>query len=83
MNHGQKVKLVNSFRDDAPEMSGTIVGMGHVNLPTVFSVGTKMVPIYLVKLDEGFWSHENRIFHSIIPVHRENLELIESPSNNG
>jgi len=76
MNHGQKVKVVNTYRDNAPELSGEIVGMGHVNLPTVFSNSTTMVPIYLVKLDEGFWSHDNRVFHSIIPVHRENLQPI-------
>lgn len=75
MKAEQRVKIVNTYNDQAPDLTGTIKGMGHVFRNDGNSA--TYVPVYLVQLDIGFWSHGNSIYHSFIPVHRESLQPIE------
>lgn len=72
MKTKQRVKIVNTYNDKAPNLTGVIAGMGHI-----VNDNNEMVPIYLVKLDEGFLSHGNAVYHSHVPVHRESLQPIE------
>lgn len=72
MMQGQKVRLkrsVLSWKESDPDITGTIIGKGHV------VQNNEMVPLYLVELDEGFYSHDNRCWHNIIPVHSDSLEI--------
>ena len=78
MNHGQRVKIVNTYNDNDPGLTGTIAGMGHV----ISDISGETHPIYLIRLDEGFWSHDNAVYHSIIPVHRDSL-MLDLPLSNG
>lgn len=73
MMQGQKVRLK---RTDSPawkefdsDITGTIIGKGHVVRNNV------MVPLYLVELDQGFYSHDNRCWQTIMAVHSDNLEI--------
>lgn len=72
MKTEQRVKIVNTYNDRAPDLTGTIGGMGHIT-----NDNGEMIPVYLVKLDIGFWSHNDSVHHSFIPVHRESLQPIE------
>jgi hypothetical protein len=67
MEQGQKVRIINQYRDNA-DRTGVIVGMGHINV-----VGQGMTPIYLVELTVGFYNPDQNIYVSILPVHREAL----------
>lgn len=72
MMQGQKVRLKRndySWKESDLDITGTIIGMGHVVR------NNEMIPLYMVELDEGFYSHENRVYNSIIPVHRDSLEI--------
>ena len=71
MQHGQKVRIINQYRDNA-ERTGTIVGMGHV----CHELG-EMVPIYLVELTTGFYNSDLDVYVSILPVHRDALAPIQ------
>ena len=33
--------------------------------------------LWLVSLDQGFWSEDKQIFVRVLPVHEDNLELVE------
>lgn len=70
MNLTQRVSfaggvLSNAF--SAKDRTGKIVGMGHIVRDN------KTQPVYLVELDEGFWSEDKSTWVSIIAVDRSIL----------
>jgi len=71
MNLNKRIKLDRSFElaeDSAkPDITGTIVGLGHI-------VG---ITVYIVELDQGFYSPDRRIYISRMVVARESLRPIE------
>lgn len=77
MNHGQRVKLVNTYNDKDPGLTGVIAGTGHMIQPS-----GETQPIYIVRLDEGFWSHDKAVWHSVIVAHRDSL-MLDLPLSNG
>jgi hypothetical protein len=62
MNLNQRVKLDRSYWGEefssTPDITGTIVGVGS----TINAVSHEIQPIYIVKLDQGFYSPCNRIY---------------------
>lgn len=78
LNLGQRVRLSKTY-STVTEPKGTIRGFGHLirNEKTFPTRREHSFPIYLVELDEEFYSEDKTIWVSILPVHHDSVSPIE------
>lgn len=63
LNVGQRVKVDNTkYAPETPIRSGVIIGHSVVNLDTKY-----VHLLYMVKLDDGFWSEDKSLYIGILP----------------